>query len=127
MHPPAAALCGPGRSVGGTRQLGEGRADCGERAHETAGAQQLAAAPAARGQIGVEPLLIDLVHMEQPVGRALVIGAILDVLADHPGAFLVAAAEQTAALMQMRAVIVLVLLVVLVIVMVVRHCPPTWS
>src|ERR1700757_1444533 len=52
---------------------------------------------AARRQIAVESLLIDLVHMEEGIGGAIVEGAILDVLADNARALLVAAAEEIGA------------------------------
>ena len=50
-------------------------------------------AVAAGRQIAIESLLIDLVHMEEFIGSAIVEGGILDVLADDARAILVAAAE----------------------------------
>jgi hypothetical protein len=63
---------------------------------------------AARRQIAVESLLIDLVHMEEGIGGAIVEGGILDVLADDARAFLVAAAEKIGAGAMVRMVGVLI-------------------
>ena len=63
---------------------------------------------AARRQIAVESLLIDLVHMEEGIGGAIVEGGILDVLADDARALLVAAAEEIGAGMMVRMVGVLI-------------------
>ena len=52
---------------------------------------------AARRQVAVERLLIDLVHMEKGIGGAIVEGGVLDVLTDDARAFLVAAAEEIGA------------------------------
>jgi hypothetical protein len=52
---------------------------------------------AARAQKTVEPLLLDLVHMKEPVRRPPVEGAVLDVLADDPVPLLIAPAEKAAA------------------------------
>ena len=132
MDPTAAARIRYGRSrlVGGMRQLGESRPDRSQGAHKARCPQQFAPLPAARRQIAVEPLLVDLVHMQQAVGGAPVIGAVLDVLADNPGALLVAAAEQIAAFVKMRPgvsiapMLVPVLMVPVVVIVVVRHRPP---
>jgi len=63
---------------------------------------------AARRQIAVESLLIDLVHMEEGIGGAIVEGGILDVLADDARALLVAAAEKIGAGVMVRMVGVLI-------------------
>jgi len=83
-------------------ELGEPGPDRRERAHKTARAQQLPPRPPARAQKTIEPLLLDLVHVEEPVRRPPVEGAVLDVLADDPGSLLVAAAKKAAAIVQMR-------------------------
>src|SRR5262244_2836187 len=75
------------------RQPREPWLDGGERGHEAAGLQELAAPMATRRQIAVKRLLIDLVHMEKGIGRAMVEGGVLDVLADDARALLVAAAK----------------------------------
>jgi hypothetical protein len=49
---------------------------------------------AARRQIAVESLLIDLVHMEEGIGGTIVEGGILDILAYDARALLIAAAEE---------------------------------
>ncbi len=63
---------------------------------------------AARRQIAVESLLIDLVHMEEGIGGAIVEGGILDVPADDARALLVAAAEKIGAGVMVRMVGVLI-------------------
>src|SRR5262245_59007542 len=77
----------------------------GQRTHEAACLQELAAPMAARRQIAVESLLMDLVHMEEAVGGATVEGGILDVLADDARALLVAAAEEIGAGLMVRVVV----------------------
>src|ERR1700739_265361 len=77
--------------------------DRGERTHEAACLQELAAPMAARRQIAIESLLIDLVHMEEGIAGAIVEGGILDVLADDAYALLVAAAEEIGAGVMMLA------------------------
>jgi len=103
------------------RQLGKRRPDRRQRAHESARPQQLPAGAPAYRQIAVKPLLIDLVHVQQAIGAARRDGAVLDVLADDPGAFFVAAAEQIAAIVIMQSAVMLVPGFVIVVV---RHCPP---
>jgi hypothetical protein len=78
--------------------------DRGERTHEAACLQELAAPMAARRQIAVESLLIDLVHMEESIAGAIVEGGILHVLADDARALLVAAAEEIGADVMIRVV-----------------------
>ena len=75
------------------RQPPEPWLDRGERTHKAASLQEPAAPMAARRQVTVERLLIDLVPMQQRVGSAGVERGILDVLADDARAILVAAAE----------------------------------
>src|SRR5262249_17777182 len=76
-----------------------GRGQC---THEATCLQELAAPTAARRQIAVESLLMDLVHMEEAIGGATVEGSILDVLADDARALLVAAAEKIGAGVMVR-------------------------
>jgi hypothetical protein len=76
---------------------GEPRLDRGERAHEAAGLKELAAPATAFRQIAVERFLIDLVHVEEAIGGAIIEGSVLDVLADNANALLVAAAEEISA------------------------------
>ena len=90
------------------RQAREPWLDRSERTHEAACLQELAAPMAARRQIAVESLLIDLVHMEEGIGSAIVEGGILDVLADDARALLVAAAEKIGAGVMVRMVGVLI-------------------
>ena len=102
----AAAAPGRGRGrIAAARRLSElaepGPDRC-ERAHEAARPQQLAPRPPACAQKAIEPLLLDLVHVQQSVCRPFIECAGLDVLAEHPGALLVAAAEQTAAVVIVR-------------------------
>jgi hypothetical protein len=93
-----------GRIAGSRRmgELAEPGSDGGERAHKAARPQQLATGLPARAQRTIEPLLLHFVHVQQPVRGPLVERTVLDVLADHPGALLVAAAEQAAAVVMMR-------------------------
>jgi hypothetical protein len=100
----------PGR----VRQFDEPRTDSGERPHKAARPQQLPPQTPARGQKTVQPLLVHLVPMQQPIGGPLVKGGVLDVLADDPGALLVPAAEETAAIMAVRRRLVPGLVIVLV-------------
>src|SRR5260370_2178880 len=88
-----------------SRQPREPWLDRGERTHEAAGLQELAAPMAARRQIAVESLLINLVHMVEGIGGAIVEGGILDVLADDARALLVAAAEEIGAGVMVRVVV----------------------
>ena len=76
---------------------GEPRLDRGEHAHEAAGLKELAAPATAFRQIAVERFLIDLVHVEEAIGGAIIEGSVLDVLADNANALLVAAAEEISA------------------------------
>src|SRR5205807_7711610 len=93
--------------------------DRGKRAHEAGGAQQFAPRPAARRQEAVEPLLFDLVHVQEAVLGAASEETVLDVLADDPGALLVAAAKKIAAIVMLRCGLVVAVMIVLV-----RHQPP---
>ena len=68
----------------------------------------------ARAQITIEPLLVDFVPVRQAVGALWRDGAILDVLADDPGALLVAAAEEVAAIVMVRSDMFLALVIMLV-------------
>jgi hypothetical protein len=90
------------------RQPREPRLDRGERTHEAACLQELAAPMAARRQIAVESFLIDLVHMEEGIAGTIVEGGILDVLADDARTLLVAAAEEIGAGLMVRVVGVLI-------------------
>ena len=67
----------------------------------------------ARGQKPLELLLVQLVPMQQPIGGPVVEGGVLNVLADDPGALLVTAAEEIAAIMAVRRGLVLGLVIVL--------------
>jgi len=94
----------------GVRKLGKPRLDRSEGGHETARLQERAAPAAAGRQIPIERLLVDLVHVEEAIGGALIEARVLDVLADNAGALLVAAAEEIgAATMVMMVVFVPVL------------------
>jgi hypothetical protein len=64
-------------------------------------------------QKAIEPLLLHFVHVQQPVCRPRIERAVLDVLADDPGALLVAAAEQAAAIVRVRRSIALASMIVL--------------
>ena|SRR5260370_23852242 len=102
--------------IAGSRRLSEFAepgSDRGERAHEAARPQQLAPCPPACTQKAIEPLLLHFVHVQQPVCRPFIERAVLDVLADDPGALLVAAAEQGAAMVMVRRRLALALLIVL--------------
>ena len=59
--------------------------------------KELAAPATAFRQIAVERFLIDLVHVEDAIGGAIIEGSVLDVLADNANALLVAAAEEISA------------------------------
>jgi hypothetical protein len=61
-------------------ELGKPRPDRRQHAHEAARAHQGAARATAFGQIGVESLLLDFVHVQKTVGRARLDGRIFDVL-----------------------------------------------
>ena len=102
MHAALIAAPAAGRGFGRgrirrLRELAEPGLHGGEQAHEAAGAHEAAARTSARRQVGVELLLVDFVHVQQAIRRALVERGVLDVLAQHAGAFLVAAPEQAAA------------------------------
>src|ERR1700719_802969 len=87
--------------IAGSRRLDnlpEPGADRRERAHEAARPQQLAPRPAACGQKPVQPLLLHLVHVLEPIRRPLIDCTVLDVLAENSGALLVAATEEPAAI-----------------------------
>ena len=47
--------------------------------------------------VAIERFLIDLVHMEEGIGGAIVKGGVLNILADETRSFLVAAAEKIGA------------------------------
>ncbi len=68
----------------------------------------------ARGQKAIEPLLVHLIHMQQTIAGSLVESSILDVLADDPGALLVAAAKEIAAVVMMYSLAGFVSAIVLV-------------
>src|SRR5580692_3762587 len=89
-----------GRIAGARRvgELPEPGPDRRERAHEAARLQQLTPCPPAGAQKTVQPLLLHFVHVQEPIRRPLVEGAVLDILANDPGALLVAAAEEPAAI-----------------------------
>src|SRR5579864_6074925 len=80
------------------RELAEPRASRSQRAHEGAGAQQCASRASARAQKAIEPLLIDFLHMQQPVCGWLSEGRVFDVFAQDSRALFFAAAEQIAAI-----------------------------
>ena len=102
----AVAARGAGRcrisSFRRVREPGEPRPDRRERAHEAARPQQLPPHAAAGCQKAIEPLLVYLIPMQQTVGGPITEGGIFDVLADDPGALLVAAAKETAAVVMVR-------------------------
>ena len=93
-----------------SRQSAEPRLDRSKRTHEAARLQELAPPAAAGREIAVEALLIDRVHMEEPIGGTLVVYGVLDILAYYTRALLIAAAEEIgAAAMVMLVVLVRVL------------------
>src|SRR5205823_11733362 len=100
-------------------ELAEPGSDRCERAHEAARPQQLAPRPPTRAQKTIQPLLFDVVHVQEPIRRPLVERTSLDVLPNHPGALLVAAAEQPAAIVIVRRRIALALSIMLM-----RHASP---
>jgi len=108
----AATATGRGRIAGARRvgELPEPGPDRRERAHEAARLQQLTPCPPAGAQKTVQPLLLHFVHVQEPIRRPLVEGAVLDVLAEDPGALLVAATEEigTAAMVMMLVLVVFV-------------------
>ena len=112
------AACRAGRggipALSGTRQLVEPRPDGGERAHEAARPQQLPPQTPPRGQKPVQPLLVHFVPMQQTIGRPFIKSGILDVLAEHAGAFLVAATEEIAAVVVVHRAPPVALVIVLV-------------
>jgi hypothetical protein len=61
----------------------------------------------------VEPLLVDFVHVQEAVRRPSVECAILDVLAEHPGALLIAATKEAAAIVAVSWCLALSLIIVL--------------
>jgi len=84
------------------RELEKPRPDRRERTHKAARPQQLPPHAAAGGQKAIEPLLIYLIPMQQTVGGPITEGGIFDVLTDDPGALLVAAAKEIAAVVMVR-------------------------
>jgi hypothetical protein len=105
------------------RKFGEPRFDRGERAHEAARLQELAAPAAAFRQIAVEGFLIDLVHMEEAIRGALVERGVLDVFPDDAGTLLIAATEEIATVMMvMMWTCMLVTIVVATVVLRVELC-----
>jgi len=122
MHVAASATGrGRGRIAGARRvgELAEPGPDRRERAHEAARLQQLTPCPPAGAQKTVQPLLLHFVHVQEPIRRPLVEGAVLDVLAENSGALLVAATEEPAAIVIMRRRLALA-----PIIMLVRHAGP---
>ena len=95
-------------------ELGKPRPDRGQRSHKATRPQQVAAGSTPGAEIPVNALLIDLVHMQQPVGGARVKRSVLEILADDAGALFIAAAKKIAA-------IVMVVNGVVFAVVVVRH------
>ena len=87
------------------RQPPEPWLDRGERTHKAASLQEPAAPMAARRQIAVESLLIDLVHMEEGIPGAIAEGCIFDVLADDARALLLAATEEIGANVMIKVVV----------------------
>src|SRR5262249_52285022 len=65
-----------------------------------AGAQQVASRAATDSQVSIELLLMDFVHMQQPVGGADSERGILNVVADYACTFLIAATKKISALMK---------------------------
>src|SRR5580704_3809489 len=110
-----------GRIAGARRvgELPEPGPDRRERAHEAAPLQQLTPRSSAGAEKTIQPLLLHFVHVQEPIRRPLVEGAVLDVLAENSGALLVAAAEEPAAIVIMRR-----RLAVALIIMLVRHASP---
>src|SRR5262249_12814555 len=106
----------PGAGLFGARKSGEPRLDRGERTHEAACYQKLAAITATHCEIAVKSLLIDFVHVEQAIRGALIESGILDVLADNPRTLLVATAKEISA--------VVVVMMMLVCVVVFGHDDP---
>ena len=88
---------GPAPDSCACASLREPRLDSGQHTHEAARLQELAAPAAARRQIAVKSSLIDLVHVEEAIGGAIVKGGVLDILADDTCSLLVAAAEEIGA------------------------------
>src|SRR5580704_5379059 len=114
----AAAASGRGRDrIAGARrqsELAEPGPDRRKRAHKAARLQQLAPCPPAGAQKTIQPLLFDLVHVQQSVCRPFIERTSLDVLAEDPGALLVAAAEEPAAIVIMCRRLALALIIMLV-------------
>jgi len=84
------------------RELEKPRPDRRERTHKAARPQQLPSHPAAGAQKAIEPFLVHFVPMQQTIGGSFAESCILDVLADHSGALLVAAAKEIAAVVMMH-------------------------
>jgi hypothetical protein len=94
-------------------ELAEPRSHRGKRAHEAARPQQMTAHARASAQIAVEPFLLDFIHVQQTILRPPVERGVLDIFADDPGASLVAAAKQPAALVEVRRRLALGLMIML--------------
>jgi hypothetical protein len=103
-------------AAAGSRRLGEPAepgSDRGEGAHKAARPQQLAPRPPTRAQKSIEPLLLHFVHVQRPVCRPSIERPVFDVLAEHPGSLLIAAAEQAAAVIMVRRRVALALMITL--------------
>ena len=74
-------------------KLAEPRTDGRKSAHEATCLQKLAAPTSSRRQIAVEIRLIDIVHIQQTIGGAVVESAVFNVIAENADAFLVAASK----------------------------------
>src|SRR5713226_6068945 len=103
-------IAAPGR----LSKFAKPRSDRRQRAHEAARPQQLPTCPSARGQKAVEPLLVDFVHVQEAVRRTSVKCAILDVLAEHPSALLIAATKEAAAIVAVSWRLALSLIIIVV-------------
>jgi hypothetical protein len=110
-------------AVGSACHFAEQRPDRRKHAQEAARAQQLPPLAPAGTQKLVEPLLVDLVHVQEAVGLALAKNVVFDVLANDAGAVLVTAAEQVAAVVMVLSVC-MNLAIVVVVLMGVRHLSP---
>jgi hypothetical protein len=115
--PIAAGLVIPSHAAG-LRELTEPRPHRRQHSHEAAGTQQLAAGAAASGQVTVQLLLVDFVHVQETVCRPRVESGIFNVFAEHPGALFIAASKQVSAVaMTGRGMVFLIVLF--------RHVVPT--
>jgi hypothetical protein len=90
----AAGIRARGRGLGNPIEPWPGHR---QHAHKAARAQKSPALLAAQIQIGADPLLIEFVHVQHSIGRLAVEGDLFDLLAQHAGTGLVAAAKKIAA------------------------------